>query len=128
MMNDSSVAAVNASGFQMQGLNLLLGGMTSHAAVVARGMGKPCVAGAGALSIDYRQGRVTVVDSEQTVVVNQGDYITLDGSTGEFFVSELETQDPEVGGDFQTLISWANEFRNDLAPTRGERRRYDPHG
>ena len=87
------------------------GGMTSHAAVVARGMGKPCVAGAGALRIDYKAGQFTVTNGEQTTVVNEGDYITLDGSTGEVFVGQLETQDPELGDDFQTLMSWSDEFR-----------------
>ncbi len=87
------------------------GGMTSHAAVVARGMGKPCVAGAGALGIDYAGGRFSVADGDQTVAVAKGDYITLDGSTGEVFAGQLETQDPELGPDFQTLMGWADEFR-----------------
>ena len=87
------------------------GGMTSHAAVVARGMGKPCVAGAGALGIDYAGGRFTVTDGDATTVLRKGEYITLDGSTGEVFAGQLETQDPELGADFQTLMGWADEFR-----------------
>jgi pyruvate, orthophosphate dikinase len=83
------------------------GGMTSHAAVVARGMGKPCVAGAGELRINYGSEQFTVGET----VVNKGDYITLDGSTGEVFLGQLETQDPELGVDFQTLMGWADEFR-----------------
>ncbi|HEY0738873.1 MAG TPA: pyruvate, phosphate dikinase [Herpetosiphonaceae bacterium] len=83
------------------------GGMTSHAAVVARGMGKPCVAGAGDLRINYASDQFTVGD----IVVKKGEYITLDGSTGEVFRGQLETQDPELGEDFQTLMSWADEFR-----------------
>ncbi len=83
------------------------GGMTSHAAVVARGMGKPCVAGAGELRVDYA-GSAFSVDGTS---VKEGDYITLDGSTGEVFQGQLETQDPELGSDFQTLMSWADEFR-----------------
>ncbi|MBA3947620.1 MAG: pyruvate, phosphate dikinase [Herpetosiphonaceae bacterium] len=87
------------------------GGMTSHAAVVARGMGKPCVAGCGALNIDYAQGQFTVEVNGKPTVVKEGDYITLDGSTGEVFAGQLETQNPELSGDFQTLMKWADEFR-----------------
>ena len=87
------------------------GGMTSHAAVVARGMGKPCVAGAGALGIDYANHQFTVADGSQPTVVKEGDYITLDGTTGEVFVGQLETQEPELREDFKTLMSWADEFR-----------------
>jgi len=83
------------------------GGMTSHAAVVARGMGKPCVAGAGELWINYGAGSFSVDGTS----VSKGDWITLDGSTGEVFAGQLETQDPELGSDFQTLMSWADEFR-----------------
>jgi pyruvate,orthophosphate dikinase len=87
------------------------GGMTSHAAVVARGMGKPCVAGAGELRIDYSKGQFSVQNGDQPTIVKEGDFITLDGSTGEVFVGQLETQDPELGEDFQELMSWADEFR-----------------
>ncbi|MBD0324018.1 MAG: pyruvate, phosphate dikinase, partial [Aldersonia sp.] len=83
------------------------GGMTSHAAVVARGMGKPCVAGAGALSINYGAAQFSV----NGMVVGKGDFITVDGSTGEVFLGRLATQDPELGGDFQTLLGWADELR-----------------
>ncbi len=87
------------------------GGMTSHAAVVARGMGKPCVAGAGALSVNYASGSVTVAVGDTTTTINKGDYITLDGSTGEVFLGQLETQDPELSDDFQTLMTWADKAR-----------------
>jgi pyruvate, orthophosphate dikinase len=87
------------------------GGMTSHAAVVARGMGKPCVAGAGELRIDYGKGQFSVQNGDQPTVVKEGDFITLDGSTGEVFVGQLETQDPELGADFQELMGWADEVR-----------------
>jgi pyruvate,orthophosphate dikinase len=83
------------------------GGMTSHAAVVARGMGKPCVAGAGDIRVNYGSEEFSV----NGTVVKKGDYITLDGSTGEVFLGELETQNPELGGDFETLMTWADEFR-----------------
>ncbi|PDW04383.1 pyruvate, phosphate dikinase [Candidatus Viridilinea mediisalina] len=83
------------------------GGMTSHAAVVARGMGKPCVAGAGDLRINY---------AEQLVVVNgttirKGDWVTLDGSTGEVFAGQMATVQPELSTDFNELMSWSDEFR-----------------
>lgn len=87
------------------------GGMTSHAAVVARGMGKPCVAGAGELRIDYSKGQFSVQNGDSSTTVKEGDFITLDGSTGEVFVGQLETQDPELGEDFQTLMKWADDVR-----------------
>ncbi|HZG65345.1 MAG TPA: pyruvate, phosphate dikinase, partial [Herpetosiphonaceae bacterium] len=87
------------------------GGMTSHAAVVARGMGKPCVAGAGDLRVDYARGQFSVQNGDGPTIVKEGDFITLDGTTGEVFVGQLETQDPELGEDFQELMGWADEIR-----------------
>ncbi len=90
-----------------KGILTARGGMTSHAAVVARGMGKCCVAGCGDIAIDY--------DKEQFLVsgttIKQGDYITLDGSTGELFKSQLPVKDPEVGGSFASIMEWADSFR-----------------
>ncbi|GIV96691.1 MAG: pyruvate, phosphate dikinase [Herpetosiphonaceae bacterium] len=83
------------------------GGMTSHAAVVARGMGKPCVAGCGALNINYAAEQVTV----NGTVIKKGDWISIDGSTGEVFLGQLPTVNPELGEDFRTLMAWADEFR-----------------
>ncbi len=83
------------------------GGMTSHAAVVARGMGKCCVAGAGEVSVDYANQQFSVGD----IVVKKGDSITLNGSTGEVILGEVPLIKPEVSGDFKTLMSWVNEFR-----------------
>ncbi len=83
------------------------GGMTSHAAVVARGMGKPCVAGAGELRVDYANQRVTVRD----IVINKGDWVTLDGASGEVFAGQIPTIEPEISGDFATFMSWTDEFR-----------------
>ncbi len=83
------------------------GGMTSHAAVVARGMGKPCVAGAGDLRIDY----VTQNFSVDGVTIQKDDQITLDGTTGEVFSGKIETQDPPLDADFATLMGWADSFR-----------------
>jgi pyruvate, orthophosphate dikinase len=92
------------------------GGMTSHAAVVARGMGRPCVAGAGEIRIDYAQGFMTLRDKR----VNAGDKITLDGSTGEVFIGEVPTIQPELSGDFAMLMEWADGFRELKVRTNAE--------
>jgi pyruvate,orthophosphate dikinase len=83
------------------------GGMTSHAAVVARGMGKPCVCGAGDLAIDYRQQRLTVAGRELAA----GDVITLDGGNGTVMLGAVPTVDPKLSGDFAKLMGWADEHR-----------------
>jgi pyruvate,orthophosphate dikinase len=83
------------------------GGMTSHAAVVARGMGKPCVAGAGELRIDYKAGEFSANGTR----VKHGDYISLDGSTGEVFAGQLPTSEPTLTGDFATFMTWADKYR-----------------
>jgi pyruvate,orthophosphate dikinase len=83
------------------------GGMTSHAAVVARGMGKPCVAGAGGLRIDYAS-RSFSVDGK---TIKRGEWITLDGGTGEIFLGKLPTIEPEMSGDFGVFMEWVDEFR-----------------
>ena len=83
------------------------GGMTSHAAVVARGMGRPCVAGAGDLRIDYEARTMAA----RATLVKAGDIITIDGSTGEVMVGEIPTIQPELSGDFATLMGWADAIR-----------------
>src|SRR5438105_9330739 len=83
------------------------GGMTSHAAVVARGMGKSCVCGASVLNIDYSQQQFNV----NGIVVPKGEWITVDGSTGRVFLGQVPTIQPELGDDFRELMSWADEFR-----------------
>jgi pyruvate, orthophosphate dikinase len=83
------------------------GGMTSHAAVVARGMGRPCVAGAGELRVDYATGTLVVRDR----VVRAGEIITIDGSTGEVIEGQVPTLQPELSGDFATIMGWADEVR-----------------
>ncbi len=90
-----------------QGILTSRGGMTSHAAVVARGMGRCCVAGAGAITMDYKVKTLSVGDR----VFNEGDIITLDGGTGEVMAGEIARIEPEMSGDFETLIAWADEFR-----------------
>lgn len=83
------------------------GGMTSHAAVVARGMGKCCVAGVGTMSIDYRAKQFMVGDR----VIKEGDYISINGSIGAVYASRIKTIEPELSGSFSTLMKWADEIR-----------------
>ena len=83
------------------------GGMTSHAAVVARGMGRPCVSGAGAVRIDYAEQRLTVGKRS----VAKGEVLTIDGTTGEVMVGEVKTVLPELSGDFTKVMAWADETR-----------------
>ncbi len=90
-----------------KGILTARGGMTSHAAVVARGMGRPCVSGAGSLAIDLKTRTMSVGGRS----VAEGDRITLDGSTGEVMVGEVATVEPELAGDFGTLMEWADRHR-----------------
>jgi len=90
-----------------QGILTARGGMTSHAAVVARGMGKPCVSGAGSLRIDYREGTLSALG----VSLKKGDIVTIDGSTGQVIRGEVATIKPELSGDFATLMAWADAVR-----------------
>jgi pyruvate,orthophosphate dikinase len=91
-----------------RGILTARGGMTSHAAVVARGMGRPCVAGAGDIRIDYAAGTMTV----RNVLLRAGDLITLNGSTGEIIQGEVPTIEPTLSGDFRTLMGWADDMRS----------------
>ena len=90
-----------------QGILTSRGGMTSHAAVVARGMGKCCVAGCAAIIVDYKTNCFKVGDK----LFKKGDIITLDGSTGEVFIGKIATITPQLTGEFGTFMSWADEFR-----------------
>ena len=92
------------------------GGMTSHAAVVARGMGRPCVSGAGSLNIDYKKQTLSVLGE----IYNKGDIVTLDGGTGEVMLGEVSMVMPELSGDFGELMSWADEFRRMKVRTNAE--------
>jgi pyruvate,orthophosphate dikinase len=83
------------------------GGMTSHAAVVARGMGKACICGCESLKIDLKGKQFKVGDT----IVNQGDIITIDGSTGEIFLGEIPMIEPQLSDEFQLLLTWADEER-----------------
>jgi pyruvate,orthophosphate dikinase len=84
------------------------GGMTSHAAVVARGWGKCCVAGCGEIQINYKERNMKVKDT----VVKEGEWISLDGSTGEVMLGQVKTIEPSLSGNFGTLMKWADEIRS----------------
>jgi len=91
------------------------GGMTSHAAVVCRGMGTPCVAGAEACAVDEHKKTVTVTSGGKTVVLKEGDWISLDGSTGEVFGGKANTIDADPSsGILHSFMSWADEFRGNF--------------
>ena len=92
------------------------GGMTSHAAVVARGMGRPCVSGSSEIEIDYKNKLFKTKDHE----INEGDLITIDGSTGRIILGEVKTVKPEISGDFSKLMSWADGFRKLKVRTNSE--------
>ncbi len=90
-----------------EGILTTRGGMTSHAAVVARGMGKPCVSGAGMIRVDYAKGQFTV----GTQMLKEGDFITIDGTTGQVLLGEVRMVQPELSGEFATLMGWADAIR-----------------
>src|SRR5271163_768589 len=90
-----------------KGILTTRGGMTSHAAVVARGMGRPCVTGAGDLRIDYAARTIAA----RNTVLSAGEIITINGSTGEVMVGAVPTIQPELSGDFATLMEWADAIR-----------------
>jgi pyruvate,orthophosphate dikinase len=90
-----------------EGILTARGGMTSHAAVVARGMGKPCVSGAGMLKVDMAAGTV----SAPGVTLKKGDFITIDGSTGQVIIGQVKMIEPELSGEFGTLMGWADDVR-----------------
>jgi len=99
-----------------EGILTSRGGMTSHAAVVARGMGKPCVSGAGALRVDYQNGLMT----DGRTVVKRGETITIDGSTGEVLIGAIAMREPELSGDFAKLMEWADKARRLKVRTNAE--------
>ncbi|MEW6684753.1 MAG: pyruvate, phosphate dikinase [Candidatus Edwardsbacteria bacterium] len=90
-----------------QGILTARGGMTSHAAVVARGMGKCCVAGCSGIEIDYEKGEIRVKDK----IIKRGEYLTLDGSTGRVIPGKVPTVAPSLSGDFALLMKWADQLR-----------------
>ncbi len=99
-----------------EGILTARGGMTSHAAVVARGMGKPCVSGAGGIRIDYATGELRVPGR----TFKKGDIITIDGSTGQVLLGAVAMQRPELSGSFGDLMKWADELRRMDVRTNAE--------
>ncbi len=99
-----------------EGILTARGGMTSHAAVVARGMGKCCVSGAGAINVDYK-ARTLEIDG---VVLKEGDYISLNGSTGEVYLGEIKTKPAEVTGDFAKLMSLCDKYTHLVVRTNAD--------
>ncbi|MDR2309459.1 MAG: pyruvate, phosphate dikinase [Brucellaceae bacterium] len=99
-----------------EGILTSRGGMTSHAAVVARGMGKPCVSGAGTLRIDYRNGTMLTAGG----TFKKGDIITIDGGSGQVLKGTVAMQQPELSGDFGKLMVWADEARRMKVRTNAE--------
>ncbi len=90
-----------------KGILTTRGGMTSHAAVVARGMGTPCVSGAGTIDVNYREKTLSALGQ----VIREGDIITIDGSSGEVMLGAVATIQPELSGDFSRLMVWVDEIR-----------------
>ncbi len=99
-----------------QGILTMRGGMTSHAAVVARGMGKCCVSGAGEIKVDYKAKTVEMNGK----VYNEGDWISLNGSTGEVYNGQVPTRDPELDGDFGAIMNLAAKYTNTLVRTNAD--------
>ncbi|PIR37513.1 MAG: pyruvate, phosphate dikinase [Alphaproteobacteria bacterium CG11_big_fil_rev_8_21_14_0_20_39_49] len=99
-----------------EGILTARGGMTSHAAVVARGMGKPCVSGAGGIRIDYKTKTFKAGNSE----VSEGDIITIDGSSGEVILGSVPTIQPNLSGDFSQIMKWADDVRDLKVRTNAE--------
>ena len=99
-----------------KGILTARGGMTSHAAVVARGMGRPCVSGASAVSIDMAKRTLHIGSAE----LKEGDVITLDGATGQVMLGEVPMIEPELAGDFGVLMEWADKYRRMRVRTNAE--------
>ncbi len=99
-----------------EGILTCRGGMTSHAAVVARGMGKPCVSGSGNIQIDYQNKEFKVNNR----VFKEGEVITIDGSSGEVMFGEVKTIKPDISGDFSKIMSWADNTRSMRVRTNAE--------
>ncbi len=99
-----------------QGILTMRGGMTSHAAVVARGMGKCCVSGAGEIKVDYKAKTVEMGGK----VYNEGDWISLNGSTGDVYDGQVPTAEPELGGDFGAIMNLADKYTKTLVRTNAD--------
>ncbi len=122
MMQDTILVRVETSPEDIHGMHAAKGiltsrgGMTSHAAVVARGMGRPCVSGSSEIDINYDKK----IFKTQSVEIKEGDLITIDGSTGRVIKGEVPKVKPEISGDFSKLMSWADNFRKLKVRTNSE--------
>ena len=122
MMQDTILVRIETSPEDIHGMHAAKGiltsrgGMTSHAAVIARGMGRPCVSGSSEIDINYDEKIFKVSDLE----VKEGDVITIDGSTGRIISGEISTVKPEISGDFSKLMTWADGFRKLKIRTNSE--------
>ena len=122
MMQDTILVRLETSPEDIHGMHAAKGiltargGMTSHAAVVARGMGRPCVSGSSEINIDYENKLFKTKEKE----VKEGDIITIDGSTGRIIWGEVKTVKPDISGDFSKLMSWADSFRKLKIRTNSE--------
>ncbi len=122
MMQDTILVRVETSPEDIQGMHAAKGiltargGMTSHAAVVARGMGRPCVSGSSEIDINYENKFFKTSSME----IKEGDIITIDGSTGRIIAGSVSTVKPEISGDFSKLMSWADSFRKLKIRTNSE--------
>ena len=121
-MQDTILVRVETSPEDIQGMHAAKGiltargGMTSHAAVVARGMGRPCVSGSSEIDINYEQK----VFKTSAIEVKEGDTITIDGSSGRIIFGEVPTVKPEISGDFSKLMKWADKIRKLNVRTNSE--------
>ena len=122
MMQDTILVRIETSPEDIQGMHAAKGiltargGMTSHAAVVARGMGRPCVSGSSEIDINYDQKFFKT----KSIEVKEGDIITIDGSTGRIILGSVPTVKPEISGDFSELMNWADKIRKLKVRTNSE--------
>ena len=122
MMQDTILVRVETSPEDINGMHAAKGiltsrgGMTSHAAVVARGMGRPCVSGSSEIEIDYNK-KIFKVNNK---IVKEGEIITIDGSSGRVILGEVKTIKPDVSGDFLTVMKWADKYRKLKIRTNSE--------
>jgi pyruvate,orthophosphate dikinase len=122
MMQDTILVRVETSPEDIQGMHAAKGiltargGMTSHAAVVARGMGRPCVSGSSEININYEKK----IFKTSNLEVNEGDIITIDGSSGRIILGNVKTIKPEISGDFSKLMKWADNIRKLKVRTNSE--------
>ena len=122
MMQDTILVRIETSPEDINGMHAAKGiltsrgGMTSHAAVVARGMGRPCVSGSSEIEIDYNKK----IFKTKNNLIKEGDIITIDGATGRIILGEVRTVKPEISGDFQKVMNWSDSFRKLRVRTNSE--------